>query len=485
MPRSVIEESDRGGQGVRRTKIVCTLGPSTDKPGVLEGMIKAGMDVARINMSHGTHEEHAVRINKVRETAEALGRYVGVMLDLAGPKIRTGPIAGGEVELREGAILYLAPGNEEGDDTKVYINHPEFLEYISPGSSVFLSDGLIELVVEDVLEEEARCRVTTTGVLASRKGVSVPGARISSVGETKKDLMDIKFGAEMEVDFIAASFVQHADDVVRIRALLDAESSDALIIGKIESKEGVDNIESILRVADGIMVARGDLGIEMPAEQVPLLQKKIISACNNMGKIVITATEMLESMVSNPRPTRAEVTDVACAIFDGTDAVMLSAETTIGKYPVNAVATMARIAKTAEEGLDWEDIIRKKTIGHSRSIADAISHATSHIAYDLGIKAILTSTETGSTARMVSKYRPRAPIIAATPNPRVAAKLALAWGVIPMLVREAKDMDDVLDIAVEAALALGVVEKRDLVIVTAGVRAGVPGTTNMLKVHRV
>ncbi|HHX26388.1 MAG TPA: pyruvate kinase [Firmicutes bacterium] len=470
---------------MRRTKIVCTLGPSTDKPGVLEGMIKAGMDVARINASHGTHEEHAARINKVREAAEVCGKYVGIMLDLAGPKIRTGPIKGDEIELHEGAVLSLVPGNEEGDESRVYVNHPEFLEYLSPGSRVFLNDGLIELVVEDVREEEARCRVATRGVLASRKGVSVPGARVSSVGETRKDLRDIKFAAEMEADFIAASFVQHADDVVRIRALLDAEWSDALIIGKIESSEGVDNIESILRVADGIMVARGDLGIEMPAEQVPLLQKKIISSCNAMGKIVITATEMLESMVSNPRPTRAEVTDVACAIFDGTDAVMLSAETTIGKYPVSAVATMAKIAKCTEEGLEWDDVILKKTIGPARSVADAISHATSQTAHDLGVRAILTSTESGSTARMVSKYRPMAPIVAATPNPRVAAKLALAWGVIPTVVCKAKDMDDILDISVEAALALGVAEKGDLVIVTAGVRTGVPGTTNMLKVHRV
>lgn len=470
---------------MRRTKIVCTLGPSTDAPGVLEGMVKAGMDVARINASHGTHEEHAGRIKRVREVAEASGKHVGVMLDLAGPKIRTGPVKGDEIELAEGAVLALVPGNEDGDEERVYINHPEFLEYIARGSRVFLNDGLIELVVDEVGEEEAKCRVVTRGVLASRKGVSVPGARISSVGETRKDLDDIKFAAEMEVDFIAASFVQHADDVVRIRALLDAEWSDALIIAKIESCEGVENVESILRVADGIMVARGDLGIEMPAEQVPLLQKKIISSCNTMGKIVITATEMLESMVSNPRPTRAEVTDVACAIFDGTDAVMLSAETTIGKYPVSAVATMARIAKCTEEGLDWDKIILKKTIGPARTVADAISHATSQTAHDLGVKAILTSTESGSTARMVSKYRPIAPIVAATPNPRVAAKLALAWGVIPTVVRKARDMDDVVDISTEAALALGVVEKGDMAIVTAGVRTGIPGTTNMLKVHRV
>jgi len=448
-------------------------------------MVKAGMDVARINASHGTHEEHAARIKRVREVAEASGKHVGVMLDLAGPKIRTGPIKGDEIELAEGAILALVPGNEDGDEERVYINHPEFLEYITKGSRVFLNDGLIELVVEEVGEEEAKCRVVTRGILASRKGVSVPGARISSVGETRKDLEDIKFASEMEVDFIAASFVQHADDVVRIRALLDAEWSDALIIAKIESSEGVENIESILRVADGIMVARGDLGIEMPAEQVPLLQKKIIASCNVTGKLVITATEMLESMVSNPRPTRAEVTDVACAIFDGTDAVMLSAETTIGKYPVSAVATMARIAKCTEEGLDWDNIILKKTIGPARTVADAISHATSQTAHDLGVKAILTSTESGSTARMVSKYRPAAPIVAATPNPRVAAKLALAWGVIPVVVRKAKDTDDVLDISTEAALALGVVEKGDMVIVTAGVRTGIPGTTNMLKVHKV
>ena len=425
-----------------------------------------------------------MRIEKVREVAKACGKHVGVMLDLAGPKIRTGPIKGDEIELAEGAMIALVPGNEDGDEERIYINHPEFLRSFRR-SKVFLNDGLIELVVEEMREGEALSRVATRGILASRKGVSVPGARVSSVGETRKDLEDIKFAAEMEVDIIAASFVQHPDDVVRIRALLDAEWSDAVIIAKIESSAGVENIDSILRVADGIMVARGDLGLEMPAEQVPLLQKKIISSCNDMGKLVITATEMLESMISNPRPTRAEVTDVACAIFDGTDAVMLSAETTIGKYPVNAVATMARIAKCTEKGLNWDDIVQKKTIGPTRTVADAISHATSQTAHDLGVKAILTSTESGSTARMVSKYRPFPPIVAATPNPRVAAKLALVWGVIPTVVRKAEDMDDVLDVATEAALSLGVVRKGDLVIITAGVRAGVPGTTNMLKIHRV
>jgi pyruvate kinase len=470
---------------MRRTKIVSTLGPSTDAPGVLENMIDAGMDVARINVSHGTHEEHTERINRVREAAEAHGKHVGIMVDLAGPKIRTGPVKDDGVELTKGAMLSLIPGNDYGDEKKVYINHPEFLEYISGGSKIYLNDGLIELVVEEVREEEALCHVATSGILTSRKGVSVPGVGVSSVVDTRKNMDDIKFAAKMKTDFIAASFVQHTDDVVRIRALLDAEWSDALIIAKIESSDGVENIESILRVADGIMVARGDLGIEMPAERVPLLQKKIISSCNAIGKIVITATEMLESMVSNPRPTRAEVTDVACAILDGTDAVMLSAETTIGKYPVSAVATMARIAECTEGGFDWDDIVLKKTIGSSRKVADAISHATSQTAYDLGVAAILTLTESGATARMVSKYRPIAPIVAVTPNPRVAAKLSLAWGVIPTVVRKAKDIDEILDIAVDAALRLGVVTKGDLVILTAGVRTGIPGTTNMLKVHRI
>lgn len=470
---------------MRRTKIVCTLGPATDEPGVLEGMVQAGMDVARINASHGTCEDHAVRIKRVREAAHAAGRHVGVMLDLAGPKIRTGPLKGGKVSLVEGSLVSLVPGDEEGEAERIFVNYPGLLDSVAPGSRVLLSDGLIELKVEHVGDGEAVCRVKTSGELSSRKGVSLPGSKVRFPGATRKDVCDIQFAAQQEVDFVAASFVQDDDDVVRIRTLLDAAGADSLVIAKIESSEGVENIDAIIRGADGIMIARGDLGVETPAEKVPLVQKTIIEKCNAAGKPVITATEMLESMIENPRPTRAEVTDVACAIFDGTDAVMLSAETAVGKYPVDAVTTMARIAESTEGGLRYEDILRAKRIGPSRTVADAISHATSQSALNLGVKAILTSTESGSTARMVSKYRPKAPIIAVTPNPKVARKLTLAWGVLPTVVRKAANIDDVLDIAVEAAVSLGVAEKGDLVIVTAGVRTGVPGTTNMLKVHRV
>jgi len=471
---------------VRRTKIVCTLGPATDEPGVLEALVAAGMDVARINASHGTCEEHASRIRSVREAAAASGRHVGVMLDLAGPKIRTGPVKGGKVELVEGAVISLVPGDDEGDSTRVFVNYPALLESISPGGRVLLSDGLIELEVEHVRDGEAICRVKTSGELASRKGVSLPDARVRFQAATRKDICDIQFAAKQEVDFIAASFVQSAEDVVSVRALLNAVGSDSHIIAKIESSEGIENIDSIMGAADGIMVARGDLGVETPAEKVPLVQKMIIGKCNAAGRPVITATEMLESMVGNPRPTRAEVTDVACAIFDGTDAVMLSAETAVGRYPVEAVATMARIAESTEGGLQYEDILRSRTAAPSRTtVADAISHATCQSAHDLGVKAILTSTESGATARMVSKYRPEASIIAATPNPRVASKLTLAWGVLPTIVRKAASIDDVLDVTIEAAVSLGVVARGDLVIITAGVRAGVPGTTNMLKAHRI
>jgi len=470
---------------VRRTKIVCTLGPATDEPGVLEALVRAGMDVARINASHGTYEEHASRIKRVRDAARECGKHVGIMFDLAGPKIRTGPIKGGKVELKEGSFVSLVPGDEEGDATRVFVNYPELLESVSPGGKILLSDGLIELEVDHVGDGEVVCLVKTSGELASRKGVSLPGAKVRFRAATRKDVSDIQFASAQEVDFVACSFVQTAEDVVRVRALLDAAGSDSHIIAKIESSEGIENIDSIMRVADGVMVARGDLGVETPPERVPLVQKVIIQKCNAAGKPVITATEMLESMIENPRPTRAEVTDVACAIFDGTDAVMLSAETAVGKYPVEAVSMMSRIAESTESGLPYEDILRAKGVAPSRSVADAISHATCQTAHDLGVKAILTSTESGATARMVSKYRPRAPIIAATPNPRVAAKLSLVWGVLPTLVRKAANIDDVLDVAIEAAVSLGMVSRGDLVIITAGVRAGVPGTTNMLKAHRV
>ncbi len=470
---------------MRKTKIVCTLGPATDASGVLERLVQAGMDVGRINMSHGSCEEHALRISGLREAARAAGRPVGVMLDLAGPKIRTGPIKAGAVELVEGSLVSLVPGDEEGDAGRIFVNYPALEESLTPGSTVLLNDGLIELKVEQVGEDEVVCRVRTSGELSSRKGVSFPGSRLRFTGATRRDACDIEFASQREVDFVAASFVQSAEDVVRVRALLEAAGADSLVIAKIESSEGVENIDEIVRAADGIMIARGDLGVETPAEKVPLVQKMVIEKCNLAGKPVITATEMLESMVENPRPTRAEVTDVACAIFDGTDAVMLSAETAVGRYPVEAVSTMARIAESTEAGLRYEDILRSKRIGPSRTVADAISHATSQSALDLGVKAILTSTESGATARMVSKYRPRAPIMAATPNPRVARKLTLAWGVLPTVVRKAASVDEVLDVSVEAAVSLGLAGRGDLVIITAGVKAGVPGTTNMLKVHRI
>jgi pyruvate kinase len=451
----------------------------------MEALVKAGMDVARINASHGCCEEHAARIRRVREAASACGRQVGIMFDLAGPKIRTGPIKNGKVELAQGALVSLVPGCEEGDAQRVFVNYPDLLESVCPGARILLSDGLIELEVDHVRDGEVVCRVKTSGELASRKGVSLPGARVRFRSATRKDVSDIQFAAAQEVDFIASSFVQCAEDVVRVRALLDAAGADSHVIAKIESSEGIANIDAIIGMADGVMVARGDLGVETLPERVPLVQKMIIQKCNAAGKPVITATEMLESMVENPRPTRAEVTDVACAIFDGTDAVMLSAETAVGNHPIEAVSMMARIAETTEEALPYAEILRAKSISPSRSVADAISHATCQTAHDLGVKAILTSTESGATARMVSKYRPQAPIVAATPDPRVASKLTLAWGVLPTLVRKAANIDDVLDVTIEAAVSLGVASKGDLVIITAGVRAGVPGTTNMLKVHRV
>lgn len=468
---------------MRKTKIVCTLGPATDTVEVLKDLVLNGMDVARFNFSHGTHSDHARRMSNARSAAAEAGKVLGILLDTQGPEIRTGVLKQGTVTLRQGDTFILRTSAGEGDAAGVPVSYPGLPNDVYPGAVILIDDGLIGLRVDRVSGGEVYCTVTNGGELGSRKGVNLPGIPVGLPAITAKDIEDINFGIEQGVDFIAASFVQKAADVLEIRKLLEARDAQCHIIAKIESGQGVSNIDEILLVADGIMIARGDLGVEIPTEEVPLVQKMIIEKCNRMGKPVITATQMLDSMIRNPRPTRAEASDVANAIFDGTDAIMLSGETANGKYPVDAVKTMARIALRSEQALNFEEMLRTRCI--QCSTPDAVSHATSSLAWDLEAAAIITATKSGSTARMVSKYRPKAPIIAGTPEEAVLRKLNLVWGVNPLLIDETKGTDELVAEAVAKALSADYIHSGDLVVITAGVPVGVPGSTNLIKVQVV
>ncbi len=469
---------------MRKTKIVCTIGPASESPEIIRAMVLAGMNVARLNFSHGSHEEHRLRIEAVRRAAAETGRPVAILLDTKGPEIRLGTFAQGTVQLQAGQKFTLTTQEVAGNEEMVSVSHVGLPGDVGPGHPILLDDGLIELVVERVAGTEVVCRVKNGGEISDRKGVNLPGANVSLPAMGPRDREDILFGVREGVDFIAASFIRSVGDVLCIRRLLEEEESGIELIAKIENKQGLDNLDSILRVVDGLMVARGDLGVEIPPEEVPLAQKHMIAQCNRLGKPVITATQMLDSMIRNPRPTRAEASDVANAIFDGTDAIMLSGETASGRYPVEAVATMARLAERTELAVDWDMLISRQQ-AQSKSVTDAISSACRQTAVRLGAAAILTSTQSGHTARMVSKYRPRMPIIAVTPSPVVMRKLLLTWGVEPILGRETDDTDEVIYEAITAALGNGLIGNGDLVVITAGLPVGVPGTTNLLKVHVV
>jgi len=443
-------------------------------------MIEAGLDVARLNFSHGQYDEHARRYEAVRAAASEVRREIAVILDIQGPKIRTG--AGVTLNLSEGQNIIVGP---TGEGLDLIIDYPYLAEDVHAGSSIFLCDGMVELVCEEVGQDRLKCLVARGGEVGARKGVTLPGVAIRLPSITAKDVEDIKYGTSLGVDMVAASFVRRAENIHEVRGVLRAAGSQALVIAKIENREALENIEDIVAAADGLMVARGDLGVELPPEEIPLIQKAIIARCNQAGKPVITATEMLESMVRNPRPTRAEVTDVANAILDGTDATMLSAETAVGRYPVEAVRMMAAIAQRTESALRFEEIMARMRVGPTPSVADAISRATCQTALDLDLAAIITATQSGSTARMVAKFRPKAPIIAATPNLAVMRQLCLVWGVHPVLVSPTESIDAMLRASGEAAKATGMVARGDLVAVTAGVRTGVPGSTNLFRVQRL
>lgn len=470
---------------MKKTKIICTVGPSTDKSGILEAMLEAGMNVARFNFSHGTHEDHAARIASVRRASESTGKSVALLLDTKGPEMRIGKFAEGKVQLIEGQKFILTTRDIAGSDSEVSVNHKLLPSEVSSGDKILLSDGLIGLNVEYVEGQDIITTVLNSGQISNLKRVAVPGVAVNLPFLSEQDIADILFGAKNDMDFVAASFVQRAADVLAIRRVLEDAGVTMDIIAKIENAEGVHNIDEILKVVDGIMVARGDLGVEIPTEEVPIVQKMLIDKCNKAGKPVITATQMLESMMANPRPTRAEASDIANAIMDGTDAIMLSGETASGQYPLEAVEMMAKIAIRTEESLSYSSLLLSQGISLQRSSTDAISHATVQVAHELNAAAIVTSTERGYTPRMVSKYRPQAPIVAITPHLKTIRRMQMLWGVQPVHGVQSQNSDDMVANSVDSALKSGAIKEGDLIVITAGVPVGMSGTTNMLRVYVV
>lgn len=471
---------------MRKTKIVCTIGPASESLETLKKLIESGMDVARLNFSHGNYDEHKERIKNIRQAAIELGVPVSILLDLQGPEIRTRKFKDGEAMLEENSIVYVTMDDVLGTAERFSITYEGLIYDVKEGSIISLDDGLIQLKVLDVdiNKREIKTKVLNSGLIKDKKGVNVPDVHVNLPALTDKDKQDIKFGIEQGVDFIAASFVQDQQSVITIRKLLDEYGGEEIqIISKIENRKGVEEFDKILSASYGIMVARGDLGVEIPPEEVPLVQKDLIRKCNIIGKPVITATQMLDSMQSDPRPTRAEASDVANAILDGTDAIMLSGETAAGKYPVEAVKMMNVIALKTEPAIDRESLFRRQSELEVVTITDAISQSVSNVANNLDVSAIITPTESGHSARMVAKYRPKVPIIAITFSEEVLRRLTLVWGVYPIITEPAESTDELLDIAVNEGLKTNLVERGSKVIITAGVPVGVSGTTNMLKVH--
>jgi len=468
---------------LRKAKIVCTIGPASESVETLKKLIDAGMNVARLNFSHGSHEEHAVRIQNIRQACQETGRQVAILLDTKGPEIRTGILETESVELVEGNIITLTTEEVKGTAERISITYGDLAQDVDVGSTILIDDGLIGLAVESIQGNDIVCRIKNGGTLKSKKGVNVPGVKIKLPGITEKDAQDIEFGIAQDVDFIAASFVRKASDILEIREILERHRAKIDIIAKIENQEGVDNVDEILAIADGLMVARGDLGVEIPVEEVPLVQKLLIKKCNDLGKPVITATQMLDSMQRNPRPTRAEASDVANAILDGTDAIMLSGETAAGKYPVESVETMNRIAIRTEAELNYREVLHTHSLQKQITITDAISQAVANAALDLEASAIITPTESGYTAKLVSKYRPKAPIVAVTPHKGVVRRLSLVNGVYPILGPMADSTDEMLELSVREAVHSGIVRHGDLVVITAGVPVRETGTTNLMKIH--
>ena len=471
---------------MRKTKIVCTLGPATDGEGVLREMMLAGMNVARFNFSHGTHPEHKARLEQVKALRQELNLPVAAMLDTKGPEVRLKNFAGGSVTLQEGQEFTLTVEDVEGDATRCAVTYAELPQDVKAGDTILLDDGLVRLTVLSTTASAIRCRVENGGVMKDHKGVNVPGVSLSMPYMSQQDREDILFGMEEGFDFIAASFVRSAADVRELRKLLESRKSRIRIIAKIENQEGINNLTEILAAADGIMVARGDMGVEIDFTEIPAIQKNMIAQCVAAGKPVITATQMLDSMIENPRPTRAEITDVANAIYDGTGAVMLSGETAAGKYPVEALKAMATIAETTEADSSFDSLVHHSGTDNSRlNISAAVGHAACTTATDIGASAIITASKSGETARLLSRFRPDTQIIACVLDDTTRRQLNVYRGVTPLMMDYATSTDELISMSVKKAQDAGLVQNGDLVVVTAGVPVGVSGTTNMIKVHMV
>lgn len=475
----------RPGFFARRTKIVCTLGPATGSAAVVKRLIKAGMNVARFNLSHGTYAEHSRRIQTVRRASHQLGIPVAILIDLPGPKYRTGELRNGQATLKRGSQLILTARRVKGDDQVIPINFPTFAQDVKVGDTVLLDDGAMQLKVLEKQGSDVKCKVVVGGVLMARRGLMVPGMSISTPFITDTMREGISFAIKQGADYLALSFVSNARDIASARAILCENDAAIPVVAKIERGAAVDEFDSILTASDGIMIARGDLGLDIPLEKVPLVQKEIIRKCNQVGKPVITATQMLESMVNFPRPTRAEVTDVANAIFDGTDAIMLSGETSIGRYPVQAVKIMGKIAQEAEGRIPYEQMLTERGRWLESKTDELISYNACHTAQRLGAVAVVAFTQSGSTAGRVSKYRPRVPILAITGDSGVAGKLALRWGVYPFQVTVASSVEELFATGANLCKQLGLGKPGDLVVITGGIPVGVAGSTNLLKVERI
>jgi pyruvate kinase len=471
-------------EGNRKTKIVCTIGPASESAEKLEALIRGGMDVARLNFSHGTQEEHLRKIKNIRQIAERLEKPVAILQDLSGPKIRVGKVKEGGVELKKGEEFFLTHREMIGDERGVSVNYATLAGEVRPGDTILLSDGTIELQVLKSDGQKIQCRVMVGGVLTSQKGVNFPTRSILASAFTEKDRHDLLFGIKHGVDLIGLSYVKEAADIKGAKRFLEKESADIPVIAKIERKEALEHVDEILLASDGIMVARGDLGVETPLEKIPNVQKMLIRKANALGKPVITATQMLRSMVDHTQPTRAEVTDVVNAIYDGTDAIMLSEETASGQFPVESAQMMAKIAQSAEEEFPFEQFLERK-MEEEMDLPQAISHAASSLAKEVRAVAIVTPTESGSTARWVSRLRPRQPILALSRHLSTIKRLNLCWGVHPVLVPDWKGTDDMLERSKRLPKELGMAGPGDRIVIIAGVPISIPGTTNLIKVETV
>ncbi len=470
---------------MRRTKIICTIGPASEGEEKLRELMLAGMNVARFNFSHGSHEEHKRKYVRILKLSAELDLPIAVLMDTKGPEIRLCDFKDGKVELVAGQRFTLTTEDILGDSQRASITYKNLKNDIKTGMSILIDDGLIEMIIEEIKDTEIVCTVVNGGMVSDKKGINVPNAVLSMPYVNDSDRADIIFGCEMGFDFVAASFARSKEDILEIRKILDEHNSPMKIIAKIENMQGIQNLEEILSVSDGIMVARGDMGVEVPMEEVPVLQKKMIKMAEAQGKHVITATQMLDSMIKNPRPTRAEVTDVANAIYDGTTAIMLSGESANGQYPVEAVKTMAKIAERAEQDIDYASRMQKRVKNVEPDVTTAISHATCTTASNLNAAAIITVTMSGFTAEMISRYKPESPIIACAVNPRVCRQLNLCWGVVPILIHKEDNAEALFDQAAHAVEKAGYIKRGDVAVLTAGVPLGISGKTNMIRVIEV